>query len=71
MANYRYPIPFPPFVGAAATQLAHRTRLVSARLSIDLCHSPAGEWLRLEPTTTDGRRLRYRRLAATAKDRQP
>jgi hypothetical protein len=39
---------------------AQRYRLSADGLSIDLWYSPEGEWLQLDSTTRDGRRLRYR-----------
>ena len=39
---------------------AERFRLTSDGLRIDLWYSPEGEWLQLDSTTRDGRRLRYR-----------
>lgn len=42
-----------------ATQASRHYRLTGSKLSIDLWYSPAGEWLALESTTENGRRLRY------------
>lgn len=39
---------------------AHRYRLTSDEVEIDLWYSPQREWLALESTTTDGAHLRYR-----------
>jgi hypothetical protein len=40
--------------------VAKRYRLSSDGLRIDLWYSPEGEWLQLDSTTRDGRRLSYR-----------
>ncbi len=42
-----------------ATQATQHYRLTGSKLSIDLWYSPAGDWLALESTTENGRRLRY------------
>jgi hypothetical protein len=39
---------------------AERYRISSAGMHIDLWYAPDGEWLQLDSTTRDGRRLRYR-----------
>jgi hypothetical protein len=39
---------------------AEHYALSSEQLKIELWYSPAGEWLQLDSTTEDGKRLRYR-----------
>jgi hypothetical protein len=42
-----------------ASQMAKQYRLTGSKLSIDLWYSSTGEWLALESTTENGRKLRY------------
>jgi hypothetical protein len=42
-----------------APQASKHYRLTGSKLSIDLWYSSSGEWLALESTTENGRRLRY------------